>query len=191
MIRKGYPGFANWRKSPWRKYSSCRYERCHRQMASRDIRPEKPSHGQGFDLLSLDNQRGCIDKLLPHFFYWNGPKLHDLSKHETENLSRGTNFLEDLMVEEVSNSTQPSRILFFVYWAINMPPYPSSRTGKWLKHYKIFQAHAGNIWLFYPPWMSLEGMSWIIWSKTNRQIGEHYSSSSNLSHGHSVGRSEL
>ena len=95
--------------------------------------PEKLPNGQGFDYF-FGHQRGCIDNY-SHFFYWNGPNLHDLYQNETE-IYREGEFFGDLMVEEVKNFTQPSSDPFFVYWAINMPHYPYQGRESWLKHYE-------------------------------------------------------
>lgn len=95
--------------------------------------PEKLPNGQGFDYF-FGHQRGCIDNY-SHFFYWNGPNLHDLYQNETE-IYREGEFFGDLMVEEVKGFTQPSSDPFFIYWAINMPHYPYQGRESWLKHYE-------------------------------------------------------
>jgi len=94
--------------------------------------PEKLPNGQGFDYF-FGHQRGCIDNY-SHFFFWNGPNLHDLYQNETEVYREGE-FFGDLMVGELVNFTQPSADPFFVYWAINMPHYPYQGRESWLKHY--------------------------------------------------------
>ncbi|MFT7427216.1 MAG: arylsulfatase A-like enzyme [Algoriphagus sp.] len=95
--------------------------------------PEKLPNGQGFDYF-FGHQRGCIDNY-SHFFYWNGPNLHDLYQNEQE-IYREGQFFGDLMVEEVKQFTQPSADPFFMYWAINMPHYPYQGRESWLKHYE-------------------------------------------------------
>jgi len=95
--------------------------------------PDKLPNGQGFDYF-FGHQRGCIDNY-SHFFYWNGPNLHDLYQNEQE-IYREGQFFGDLMVEEVKQFTQPSADPFFMYWAINMPHYPYQGRESWLKHYE-------------------------------------------------------
>ncbi len=95
--------------------------------------PEKLPNGQGFDYF-FGHQRGCIDNY-SHFFFWNGPNLHDLYQNEKE-IYREGEFFGDLMVEEVTQFTQPSPDPFFVYWAINMPHYPYQGRSSWLEHYQ-------------------------------------------------------
>lgn len=94
--------------------------------------PEKLPNGQGFDYF-FGHQRGCIDNY-SHFFFWNGPNLHDLYQNETE-IYREGEFFGDLMVEELNQFTQASEDPFFVYWAINMPHYPYQGRSSWLDHY--------------------------------------------------------
>ncbi len=93
---------------------------------------EKLPNGQGFDYF-FGHQRGCIDNY-SHFFFWNGPNLHDLYQNETEVYHEGQ-FFGDLMVDELVNFTQPKPDPFFVYWAINMPHYPYQGRESWLNHY--------------------------------------------------------
>lgn len=95
--------------------------------------PEKLPNGQGFDYF-FGHQRGCIDNY-SHYFFWNGPNLHDLYQNEKE-IYRPGEFFGDLMVEEVKQFTQPSEDPFFIYWAINMPHYPYQGRPSWLEHYK-------------------------------------------------------
>lgn len=95
--------------------------------------PEKLPNGQGFDYF-FGHQRGCIDNY-SHFFFWDGPNLHDLYQNEKE-IHRPGEFFGDLMVDEVKNFTQPSADPFFIYWAINMPHYPYQGRPSWLEHYK-------------------------------------------------------
>lgn len=94
--------------------------------------PEKLPNGQGFDYF-FGHQRGCIDNY-SHFFFWNGPNLHDLYQNEQE-IYREGEFFGDLMVEELTQFTQAGEDPFFVYWAINMPHYPYQGRASWLEHY--------------------------------------------------------
>ena len=89
---------------------------------------------QGFDY-SFGHMGGCIDNY-SHFFYWNGPKRHDLWEGGEEIFREGE-FFPDLMFEKaqgfiLKNKNTP----FFLYYAINVPHYPLQPTGKWQKHYK-------------------------------------------------------
>ncbi|UZD21304.1 sulfatase-like hydrolase/transferase [Algoriphagus halophytocola] len=95
--------------------------------------PDKLPNGQGFDYF-FGHQRGCIDNY-SHFFFWDGPNLHDLYQNDQE-IYRPGEFFGDLMVDEVKNFTQSSADPFFIYWAINMPHYPYQGRPSWLEHYK-------------------------------------------------------
>lgn len=95
---------------------------------------KKLPNGQGFDYF-FGHQRGCIDNF-SHFFYWDGPNMHDLYQNEKEVYHQGE-FFGDLMVDEVKKFTAPEKEKpFFIYWAINMPHYPYQGRTKWLEHYK-------------------------------------------------------
>lgn len=94
---------------------------------------EKLPNGQGFDYF-FGHQRGCIDNY-SHFFYWNGPNLHDLYENEKEVYKEGL-FFGDLMVDRIKEFTQkPMDDPFFIFWAINMPHYPYQGKSTWLEYY--------------------------------------------------------
>lgn len=88
---------------------------------------------QGFDH-SFGHMGGCIDNY-SHFFYWNGPNIHDLWRNDVEVFHDGT-FFPDLMVQEArqfmdENKERP----FFIYYALNTPHYPYQGDAHWLKHF--------------------------------------------------------
>lgn len=91
-------------------------------------------NGQGFDY-SFGHMGGCIDNY-SHFFYWNGPNVHDLWENGEEVWHDGVYF-QDLMDDKAvefleKNQDQP----FFLYYALNLPHYPLQGTDKWRKYYK-------------------------------------------------------
>ena len=97
-------------------------------------RPETMPNGQGFDY-SFGHMGGCIDNY-SHFFYWQGPNVHDLHQNTNEVFYNGQ-FFPDLLVKEAAefmtrNRTRP----FFIYFAMNNPHYPYQPEPKWLAHYK-------------------------------------------------------
>ena len=96
--------------------------------------PEQMPNAQGFDY-SFGHMGGCIDNY-SHFFYWQGPNVHDLYRNGKE-VHHDGEFFPDLLVREATtfieqNKTQP----FFIYFAINLPHYPYQGDVKWLERYK-------------------------------------------------------
>lgn len=97
-------------------------------------RPQNLPNAQGFDYF-FGHQRGCIDNY-SHFFFWDGPNVHDLYRNDTEVNCAGE-FFADLMVDEIKNIIdQKQQEPFFIYWAWNAPHYPYQGTQKWLEYYK-------------------------------------------------------
>ncbi|MDY7394299.1 sulfatase-like hydrolase/transferase [Aureibaculum sp. 2210JD6-5] len=95
---------------------------------------ESSPNNQGFDYL-FGHLRGCIDNY-SHFFFWEGPNIHDLHENDKEVYHNGKYF-PDLMAEKVDafidkNQKDP----FFLFYAINMPHYPYQPTEKWRKYYQ-------------------------------------------------------
>lgn len=95
--------------------------------------PETSPQAQGFDH-SFGHMGGCIDNF-SHFFYWQGPNIHDLWRNGQEVFHDGE-FFPDLMVREASqfieaHQQQP----FFIYYALNTPHYPYQGDKKWLDHF--------------------------------------------------------
>jgi arylsulfatase A-like enzyme len=95
---------------------------------------ESGPNAQGFDY-SFGHLRGCIDNY-SHYFFWNGPNIHDLYENGKEVFYDGQYF-PDLMAEKAEQFvTQHQGSPFFMYYAINMPHYPYQPTQKWRDHYK-------------------------------------------------------
>ncbi|HQU44140.1 MAG TPA: sulfatase-like hydrolase/transferase, partial [Pirellulales bacterium] len=96
--------------------------------------PETSPRAQGF-LHSFGHRGGCIDNY-SHFFYWNGPNVHDLWRNEAEVYYNGR-FFPDLMVEEAGRFIDEHRDgPFFMYYAMNVPHYPYQGDEKWLKRFR-------------------------------------------------------
>ncbi|MFA6564237.1 MAG: sulfatase-like hydrolase/transferase [Verrucomicrobiia bacterium] len=96
--------------------------------------PETMPNAQGFDH-SFGHMGGCIDNW-SHFFYWQGPNIHDLHRNGTEVFADGR-FFGSLMVEEASKFISANRERpFFIYFAINEPHYPYQPNVKWLERLK-------------------------------------------------------
>jgi arylsulfatase A-like enzyme len=97
---------------------------------------ESSPNNQGFDY-SFGHLRGCIDNY-SHFFYWEGPNIHDLHENGKEVFYEGQYF-PDLASNKAleyieSHSNEP----FFMFYAINMPHYPYQPTQKWRNYYKDY-----------------------------------------------------
>ncbi|WP_235861246.1 sulfatase family protein [Pontibacter flavimaris] len=97
-------------------------------------RPQNLPNAQGFDYF-FGHRNGVIDNH-SHFFYWDGPFIHDLYRNAEEVYRPGEHFT-DVMVKEVKsvidrNTATP----FFIYWAFNSPHYPYQGAPKWLEKYK-------------------------------------------------------
>jgi arylsulfatase A len=84
--------------------------------------PKTLPQDQGFDH-SFGHMGGCIDNF-SHFFYWQGPNIHDLWRNGTEVFHDGEYF-PDLMVREATQFMDQHREQpFFLYYALNTPHYP-------------------------------------------------------------------
>lgn len=96
--------------------------------------PETSPQAQGFDQ-SFGHMGGCIDNY-SHFFFWQGPNIHDLWRNGVEIFHDGE-FFPDLMVKEASQFIEKNREKpFFIYYAMNTPHYPYQGDAKWLEHFK-------------------------------------------------------
>jgi arylsulfatase A-like enzyme len=96
--------------------------------------PETSPRAQGFDH-SFGHMGGCIDNY-SHFFYWQGPNVHDLWRNDVEVFHEGE-FFPDLMVKEASQFMEQQRGRpFFIYYALNSPHYPYQGDAKWLERFK-------------------------------------------------------
>ncbi len=88
-------------------------------------------NAQGFDF-SYGHMGGCIDNY-SHFYYWNGPNVHDLHRNGVEIFENGAYF-PDLMLREAKGFIAQNRERpFFLYYAINTPHYPYQADPKWLE----------------------------------------------------------
>jgi arylsulfatase A-like enzyme len=98
------------------------------------FKPETVPLAQGFDH-SFGHMGGCIDNY-SHFFYWNGPNIHDLWRNGTEVFCDGQYF-PDLMVSEASRFMEENRGKpFFIFYALNTPHYPYQGDAKWLRKFE-------------------------------------------------------
>lgn len=96
--------------------------------------PETMPNAQGFDH-SFGHMGGCIDNY-SHFFYWNGPNIHDLHRNGVE-VHHDGEYFPDLMLREASQFMERSRDRpFFIYYAMNTPHYPYQGDAKWLERFK-------------------------------------------------------
>ncbi|GGK53863.1 MULTISPECIES: sulfatase-like hydrolase/transferase [Flavobacteriaceae] len=95
---------------------------------------ESSPNAQGFDY-SFGHLRGCIDNY-SHYFYWEGPNVHDLYENGKEVFYDGVYF-PDLASEKAINFVKNQKEQpFFMFYAINMPHYPYQPTQKWRDYYK-------------------------------------------------------
>lgn len=95
---------------------------------------ETGPNAQGFDY-SFGHLRGCIDNY-SHFFFWEGPNVHDLQENGEEVFYDGQYFPDlasDRAIKYVEDNKDDP---FFMYYAINMPHYPYQPTQKWRDYYK-------------------------------------------------------
>jgi arylsulfatase A len=96
--------------------------------------PETMPNAQGFDH-SFGHMGGCIDNY-SHFFFWQGPNVHDLHRNGEEVYHDGEYF-PDLMLREASGFMEKHRGQpFFIYYALNTPHYPYQGDRKWLERFK-------------------------------------------------------
>jgi arylsulfatase A-like enzyme len=78
---------------------------------------------------------GCIDNY-SHFFYWEGPNVHDLHRNGEEEYHPGE-FFGDLVVTEAGKFLDAHKEgPFFLYFALNEPHYPYQPDVKWIEHFK-------------------------------------------------------
>jgi len=96
--------------------------------------PETMPNAQGFDY-SFGHMGGCIDNY-SHFFYWNGPNVHDLWRNGEEVWYDGQHFAGLMATEADQFITKNKENPFFLYYAINMPHYPLQGMEKWREHYQ-------------------------------------------------------
>lgn len=96
--------------------------------------PATLPRAQGF-AHSFGHMGGCIDNY-SHFFFWQGPNVHDLWRNGKEAFHEGEYF-PDLMLREATQFMEQHREQpFFIYYALNTPHYPYQGDAKWLKHFE-------------------------------------------------------
>ena len=107
---------------------------------------ESGPNAQGFDY-SFGHLRGCIDNY-SHYFYWEGPNIHDLYENGKEVFYDGQYF-PDLASNKALNFVEEQKDQpFFMYYALNMPHYPYQPTQKWRDHYKDVPKPRGDYGAF-------------------------------------------
>jgi arylsulfatase A len=103
---------------------------------------ESSPNAQGFDY-SFGHLRGCIDNY-SHFFYWEGPNIHDLYENGKEVFYEGQYFPDLASNRALEYVEENKEAPFFMYYAINMPHYPYQPTQKWREYYKDTEKPRGN-----------------------------------------------
>ena len=99
-------------------------------------------NAQGFDY-SFGHLRGCIDNY-SHYFYWEGPNIHDLYENGKEVFYEGQYFPDLASNKAISYVETHKDESFFMYYAINMPHYPYQPTQKWRDYYKDIEKPRGD-----------------------------------------------
>lgn len=89
---------------------------------------------QGFDYF-YGHKRGCIDNY-SHFFYWNGPNVHDLWRGTREIFADGEYFADQIVKETKEFLYDRKDKPFFLYVPFNIPHYPLQGTSEWRAYYK-------------------------------------------------------
>ncbi|MBJ6367627.1 sulfatase family protein [Snuella sedimenti] len=103
-------------------------------------------NAQGFDY-SFGHLRGCIDNY-SHFFYWEGPNIHDLHENGKEVFYDGQYFPDLASNKALDFVEKNKKNPFFMYYAINMPHYPYQPTQKWRDYYKDVEKPRGDYGAF-------------------------------------------
>ena len=103
---------------------------------------ESSPNAQGFDY-SFGHLRGCIDNY-SHYFYWDGPNIHDLHENGKEVFMDGQYFPDLASDKAISFVKKNKKNPFFMYYAINMPHYPYQPTQKWRDYYKDMKKPRGD-----------------------------------------------
>jgi len=99
-------------------------------------------NSQGFDY-SFGHLRGCIDNY-SHYFYWEGPNIHDLYENGKEVFYEGEYFPDLASDKAISYVETHKDEPFFMYYAINMPHYPYQPTKKWRDYYQDIEKPRGD-----------------------------------------------
>jgi len=103
-------------------------------------------NAQGFDY-SFGHLRGCIDNY-SHYFYWEGPNIHDLYENGKEVFYDGQYFPDLASNKALKFVEEQKDQPFFMYYAINMPHYPYQPTQKWRDYYKDVPKPRGDYGAF-------------------------------------------
>jgi len=103
---------------------------------------ESSPNAQGFDY-SFGHLRGCIDNY-SHYFYWEGPNVHDLYENGKEVFYDGQYFPDLASNKAIKYVEEHKEQPFFMYYAINMPHYPYQPTQKWRDYYKNTEKPRGD-----------------------------------------------
>lgn len=103
---------------------------------------ESSPNAQGFDY-SFGHLRGCIDNY-SHYFYWEGPNVHDLYENGKEVFYDGHYFPDLASNKAIQYVEEHKEQPFFMYYAINMPHYPYQPTQKWRDYYKNSEKPRGD-----------------------------------------------
>jgi arylsulfatase A len=90
---------------------------------------ETSPNAQGFDY-SFGHLRGCIDNY-SHYFFWDGPNIHDLYENGKEVFYNGQYFPDLISDRAIQYVEDHQNSPFFMYYAINMPHYPYQPTDNW------------------------------------------------------------
>ncbi len=96
--------------------------------------PECDPLGQGFDEF-FGHKAGCIDNW-SHFFYWQGPPLHDMWHNRSEVWAQGTHFTELIVREAIRVLRENRDRRFFLYVPFNTPHYPLQAEERFRKMYE-------------------------------------------------------
>jgi arylsulfatase A len=89
---------------------------------------------QGFQYF-YGHKRGCIDNY-SHFFYWNGPNVHDLWRGTREIFADGRHFSDQIVAEAKEFLYTKRDKPFFLYLPFNIPHYPLQATNAWRTYYR-------------------------------------------------------
>jgi len=103
---------------------------------------ETSPNAQGFDY-SFGHLRGCIDNY-SHYFFWDGPNIHDLYENGKEVFYNGQYFPDLISERAIQYVENHQNSPFFMYYAINMPHYPYQPTDKWREYYKGVEKPRGD-----------------------------------------------
>jgi len=103
---------------------------------------ETSPNAQGFDY-SFGHLRGCIDNY-SHYFFWDGPNIHDLYENGKEVFYDGQYFPDLISDRAIQYVQDHQNNPFFMYYAINMPHYPYQPTKKWRDYYQDVDKPRGD-----------------------------------------------